>query len=112
VFHLPLPPVRVHPGQHCKHWGNGFATEAASAVQNAVFTTLGHKRLISLIAPTNEGSIRVAEKNRMRYVADTSFRGRRMHVYAVERQEDTEAALLPSIEMGLPAVGQSQVTQM
>jgi hypothetical protein len=35
-----------------------------------------------------------------------------MLVYAIERHEGTETALLPSIEMGLPAVGQSQVTQM
>jgi RimJ/RimL family protein N-acetyltransferase len=93
-----------------KHWGNGFATEAARAVQDAALTTLGLSRLISLIDPANQGSLRVAEKNGMRYMAETSFRGRKMHVYVIEKQENIDVAL-PLIEMEIPAVGQSEIMQ-
>src|SRR5581483_2246466 len=40
------------------HWGRGYATEAARAARD----WLGSDRLISLIAPDNARSIRVAEK--------------------------------------------------
>jgi ribosomal-protein-alanine N-acetyltransferase len=44
-----------------EHWGNGYATEAARAVREWVWT-LGIERLISVIAPANARSQRVAEK--------------------------------------------------
>ncbi|MCB0076664.1 MAG: GNAT family N-acetyltransferase [Anaerolineales bacterium] len=44
------------------HWGRGLATEAARAIRDYAFTTLGLQRLICLIDPANRGSIRVAEK--------------------------------------------------
>jgi RimJ/RimL family protein N-acetyltransferase len=43
-------------------WGRGFATEAAIACRDWAFGSLGVGRLISLIAPMNAASIRVAEK--------------------------------------------------
>lgn len=43
-------------------WGNGYATEAASACRDFAINDLGQKRLISLIAPLNYPSIRVAER--------------------------------------------------
>lgn len=43
------------------HWGHGYATEAARAVRDWAFG-LGVERLISVIAPANVRSQRVAER--------------------------------------------------
>ncbi|MFS0785462.1 GNAT family N-acetyltransferase [Shouchella sp. 1P09AA] len=43
-------------------WGNGYATEAASACRDFAFSRLDRKRVISLIAPLNYPSIRVAKR--------------------------------------------------
>jgi RimJ/RimL family protein N-acetyltransferase len=45
-----------------EHWGRGYATEAAAACRDWALGELGLKRLISLIALENIGSVRVAEK--------------------------------------------------
>jgi RimJ/RimL family protein N-acetyltransferase len=44
------------------HWGQGYATEAARAALRCAFDTLGRDRVIHLIRPGNEPSIRVAER--------------------------------------------------
>jgi RimJ/RimL family protein N-acetyltransferase len=43
-------------------WNKGYATEAATACRDHAFSELGRERIISLIAPVNIASIRVAEK--------------------------------------------------
>jgi RimJ/RimL family protein N-acetyltransferase len=43
-------------------WGRGYATEAAQACLTYAFEQLGRSRIISLIAPENRRSIRVAER--------------------------------------------------
>ena len=48
------------------YWGNGFATEAATAVLDLGFDTLGLHRIEATIEPDNRASIRVAEKLGMR----------------------------------------------
>jgi RimJ/RimL family protein N-acetyltransferase len=45
-----------------RHWGQGYATEAALAVRDWAFRELALPRLISLIHPLNRASVRVAEK--------------------------------------------------
>lgn len=45
-----------------RHWGHGYATEAARATREWVYAEREVERLISLIAPDNVRSIRVAEK--------------------------------------------------
>jgi len=45
-----------------EHWGHGYATEAAVACRDWALGELGLTRLVSVIAPGNIGSIRVAEK--------------------------------------------------
>ncbi|RXI95547.1 N-acetyltransferase [Anaerobacillus alkaliphilus] len=47
---------------HKNHWSHGYATEAAIACKEFGFTHLKFKRLISIIDPSNEASIRVAKK--------------------------------------------------
>jgi [ribosomal protein S5]-alanine N-acetyltransferase len=49
------------------HWGQGYATEAASAAMDHSFRVLGHQRLISLIRPGNVASTRVAARIGMNY---------------------------------------------
>jgi RimJ/RimL family protein N-acetyltransferase len=44
------------------YWGRGYATEAAIACRDWALGELGLTRLVSVIAPTNTASIRVAEK--------------------------------------------------
>lgn len=50
-----------------KHWGNGYACEAAFAVRDYAFTELKLQRLVALIEPTNIRSICVAKKIGMTY---------------------------------------------
>lgn len=64
-------------------WGQGFATEAASAVRDYGFGTLNLSRMISIIDPRNAASIRVAEKVGLRFEKEMLFRGSQVHVYAI-----------------------------
>jgi RimJ/RimL family protein N-acetyltransferase len=45
-----------------RHWGHGYAGEAARALRTWAYGEAGIEHLISLIDPTNHRSIRVAEK--------------------------------------------------
>jgi ribosomal-protein-alanine N-acetyltransferase len=45
-----------------EHWGHGYATEAAIVCRDWALGELGLSRLVSVIAPGNTASIRVAEK--------------------------------------------------
>jgi ribosomal-protein-alanine N-acetyltransferase len=50
-------------------WGNGYATEIASALVNAAFCELRAERVISTVDVNNSASIRVLEKIGMRWEA-------------------------------------------
>lgn len=56
-------------------WGHGYATEAVRAVRDYAFYTLGMKRLIAIIDPSNIASIRVATKIGMHYENEVMFEG-------------------------------------
>jgi RimJ/RimL family protein N-acetyltransferase len=45
-----------------EHWGQGYATEAVTAAREWAYTERGLGRLISLIAPANVRSQRLAER--------------------------------------------------
>ena len=66
-------------------WGKGYATEAARAVREYAFTTLGLKRLIAMIDPSNFPSLRVAQKIGMHYEKDILLEGYTHpdHIYVV-----------------------------
>jgi ribosomal-protein-alanine N-acetyltransferase len=70
------------------YWGQGLGTEAACAIKEYGFERYPFARLISLIDPDNLASIRVAEKNGMRYVQDHDHKGHLCRVYAVERSSN------------------------
>ena len=66
-------------------WGQGYATEAAHAVRDHAFDTLGLKRLIALIDPSNLASLHVAEKIGMHYEKQLMLEGydHPDHVYVI-----------------------------
>ncbi len=64
-------------------WGNGYATEAASACRDFAIHDLGQKRLISLIAPLNSPSIRVAERIGMTREKRILTWGKEIFVYSL-----------------------------
>jgi RimJ/RimL family protein N-acetyltransferase len=66
-----------------EHWGHGYATEAALAVQGDAFERLGLPRLVSIIHPDNRASIRVAEKLGMGCERTIETRLGRVLLYAV-----------------------------
>lgn len=69
-----------------EYWNQGLATEAAQACKDYGFRVLDRPRLISLIAPENIPSQRVALKNGMTYERDfVDKKGRTMRIYVVQR---------------------------
>jgi len=67
------------------YWGRGFATEAARAGLDHAFSALGAQRVISLIHPENERSIRVAQRLGERYERHVELSRTPHHVYGIER---------------------------
>lgn len=64
-----------------KYWGQGFATEAATAVCEYAFQTLKIKRLISLIDPKNHKSLQVANRLGLHFWKHSVFHGFPVQVY-------------------------------
>ena len=69
------------------YWGQGLGTEAAALARDYAFSNLEVGRIISLIEPANVASIRVAEKNGLRYEKDTTYYHLHVRVYALSREE-------------------------
>jgi ribosomal-protein-alanine N-acetyltransferase len=53
-----------------RHWGNGYAPEAARAALTYGFTTLGLEEIVSFTATQNHNSLRVMQKLDMRYAGE------------------------------------------
>ena len=62
-------------------WGAGYATEGAAAALDYARTVCRPDRIVSLIRPTNEGSIRVAQRLGGTPDGDIEFLGGRSLVY-------------------------------
>ena len=59
-----------------KHfWGQGLATEAAHEIVRLGFERYKFSRIVALIIPENEASVRVAEKIGMKYERDVGYKG-------------------------------------
>ncbi len=67
------------------YWGQGYATEAASAVRDFALERLGARRLIALIIQGNDASERVALKLGFEYERGIRFGRREAFVYVFER---------------------------
>jgi RimJ/RimL family protein N-acetyltransferase len=70
-----------------RFWGRGYATEAARASVEYAFRELGQTRVISLIAPENAASIRVAERLGERPRGEWEVFGVKVIIYGVDREE-------------------------
>jgi RimJ/RimL family protein N-acetyltransferase len=65
-------------------WGNGYATEAATAIKDYAFQRLGLRRVIALIDAQNKVSERVAVKAGLSYEKDTKRpSGKKMRVFSL-----------------------------
>jgi RimJ/RimL family protein N-acetyltransferase len=67
------------------YWGRGYATEAARASLDYAFETLNQTRVISLIAPENVASIRVAERLGEVKGDDWEVFGTKVGIYGIDR---------------------------
>ena len=83
----------LEAGYHFRrdHWGQGYATEAARACMAYAFRQLDAERVVSLIAPENVPSRRVAERNGMRAERQVVFHGRPHLMYRMTREEYGQA---------------------
>ena len=68
------------------YWGQGYATEAAQAIQAYGFTVVGLNRMVSMIDHNNVRSIRVAEKIGLHYEKDALLDGFVDRIYVIEQQ--------------------------
>ncbi len=64
-------------------WGQGLATEAASAALKFGCDTLGFQRVIALVQRPNTASIRVCEKLGMKFESSFDRNGREVLVYSI-----------------------------
>jgi RimJ/RimL family protein N-acetyltransferase len=65
-------------------WNRGYATEAAGAVRDYAFASLRLPRLVSLIRPGNNASVRVAEEVGLQKVEEIERHGRTYLRYELE----------------------------
>jgi RimJ/RimL family protein N-acetyltransferase len=68
-------------------WGRGYATEAARASLEYAFTKLSQTHVISLIAPDNAASIRVAERLCEKPKGEWEVFGTKLIIYGIDREE-------------------------
>jgi [ribosomal protein S5]-alanine N-acetyltransferase len=87
VWQEPDGPPEVEIGYHVRRdcWNRGYATEAARAVRDYAFATLGCDHVISLIRPENLPSRRVAEKNGLSLHRMVFWGGYEHCVYRLEK---------------------------
>ncbi|WP_037328905.1 GNAT family N-acetyltransferase [Sediminibacillus sp. JSM 1682029] len=69
-----------------KHWGKGYATEAAMACKEFGFDHLKCEKLISLIDPDNHPSIKVARRIGMEYIKNITKWNKTIAIYCVENR--------------------------
>jgi len=68
------------------YWGRGYALEAGTAALRIAFTMLRWPRAVSLIAPSNLRSIRLAERLGEHFERNLVVRGHEVSLYAIERR--------------------------
>jgi [ribosomal protein S5]-alanine N-acetyltransferase len=69
-----------------KHWGQGLGTEAAQAIVDYGFEQLALTRLICLIDPENEASIKVAENVGMAFDGHVEIDGEQVPRYSISSE--------------------------
>jgi len=66
-------------------WGKGYATEGARRALEHAFTEMDRDHVISLIAPENINSIKVAERLGETVEGETVVLGRKAFIYGISR---------------------------
>ena len=66
-------------------WGHGYATEGARAALEWAWASVEADRLISVIAPENTASVRVAERLGLSPVRDETLDGSPVRIYGIDR---------------------------
>lgn len=79
-------------------WGQGYAKEAAETLRDYGLHQLGRTRLISLIQQDNWASQKVAQHIGMAMEKEMDLSGKRVCVYAIEKEENN----------GVPYTGNSE----
>lgn len=69
------------------YWGRGYAFEAAAAALRIAFEALNWPRAVSVIAPPNQPSIRLAERLGERFERNVLVRGKTAALYAIEQAQ-------------------------
>lgn len=72
-------------------WGKGYATEGARKALQYAFTELDRDHVISLIAPENVGSARVAQRLGEKVERTTELFGKEVLVYGIDRAQWLES---------------------
>ena len=67
-----------------KHWGNGYATEMAKLMKQFAIENIKPKRLISMIDKENLESIKVAEKNGMKFLFKSTYMEMPIDIYGTD----------------------------
>ena len=68
-------------------WGKGYATEAARRALEYAFTEMDRDHVISLIAPANVASVKVAERLGEKVEGETQLMGHHVLIYGINRDE-------------------------
>ncbi|HEY8205571.1 MAG TPA: GNAT family N-acetyltransferase, partial [Pyrinomonadaceae bacterium] len=68
-------------------WGKGYATEGARRALEYAFTEMNRDHVISLIAPDNLASIRVAERLGERVEGETTVMDREVLICGIDREQ-------------------------
>jgi RimJ/RimL family protein N-acetyltransferase len=76
-------------------WNRGYATEAAGAVRDWAFGTLGLPKLVSLVRAGNLASARVAEKVGMTLSAELERDGRPYRCYSISSSAASRSSSSP-----------------
>lgn len=79
--------IELEIGYHLirRFWGNGYATEAATAFKEMAFNNKLAESIISIIDLENISSQKVAQRNGMARVSQTRYMGMDVFIYRIER---------------------------
>ena len=67
------------------YWGNGYASEIAEATLDYGFDKFVLKRIVALVYPQNNPSIKVLEKIGMKYEKEAEYWGVKLLMYSKEK---------------------------
>lgn len=70
-----------------EHWGNGYATEAASLLLDHAFATLRLPRVVAFVLPSNEASLRVIRRLGLPYIGERQHAGLPHVLFALTNEQ-------------------------